>query len=225
MISFLRNGFTNESIIIIICFLFAILFSLSFHEFAHAYVANKMGDDTAKRLNRLTLNPLAHLDIVGTICFVLFGFGWAKPVPINPLNFKEYRKGLFLTSIAGIVANIFLAFFASGAYVLMLKLNALATTGFWGFVTTFLVILFEELIYINLGLAVFNLLPIFPLDGFNIISSLTRRGNEFQRFMMKYGSIILIAMFVTGFFDVALTFIVEKILYPFVAFWGFVGIL
>ena len=225
MINFLRNGFTNETLLVIICFLFSILISLSFHEFAHAYVANNIGDDTAKRLGRLTLNPLAHLDLLGTISFVLFGFGWAKPVPINPLNFKEYRKGLFLTSIAGIVANVFLAFFASGAYVLMLKLNALASTEFLAFVTTFLVIFFEEMIYINLGLAVFNLLPIFPLDGFNIISSLTRSGNGFQKFMMKYGSIILLVMFLTGFFDIALTFIVEKIMYPFVAFWGFVGIL
>ena len=225
MISFLRNGFTNETLLIIVCFLFSILISLSFHEYAHAYVANKMGDDTAKHLNRLTLNPLAHLDIIGTISFVLFGFGWAKPVPINPLNFKNYRKGLFLTSIAGIVTNIFLAFFASGGYVLMLKLSAFANTEFFSFVTTFLIIFFEELIYINLGLAVFNLIPIFPLDGYNIIASFTRHGNGFQRFMMKYGSIILLVLFLTGFFDVALTYIVEKILNPFVAFWGFVGIL
>ena len=225
MISFLRNGFTNETLLIIVCFLFSILISLSFHEYAHAYVANKMGDDTAKHLNRLTLNPLAHLDIIGTISFVLFGFGWAKPVPINPLNFKNYRKGLFLTSIAGIVTNIFLAFFASGGYVLMLKLSAFANTEFFSFVTTFLIIFFEELIYINLGLAVFNLIPIFPLDGYNIIASFTRHGNGFQRFMMKYGSIILLVLFLTGFFDVALTYVVEKILNPFVAFWGFVGIL
>ena len=225
MISFLRNGFTNETVLVIVCFLFSILISLSFHEYAHAYVANKMGDDTAKHLNRLTLNPLAHLDIIGTISFVLFGFGWAKPVPINPLNFKDYRKGLFLTSIAGIVTNIFLAFFASGGYVLMLKLSGYASTEFFSFVTTFLIIFFEELIYINLGLAVFNLIPIFPLDGYNIIASLTRHGNGFQKFMMKYGSIILLVMFLTGFFDVALTYVVDKILNPFVAFWGFVGIL
>ena len=225
MISILQNGFTNETIIVIVCLFLAILVSISSHEFAHGYVAYHMGDDTAKRLGRLTFNPLAHLDLFGTISFVLFGFGWAKPVPINPLNFKEYRKGLFLTSIAGIVTNIFLAFFASGAYVLMLKLNEVVSIEFWNFVTTFLVIFFEELAVINLGLAIFNLLPIYPLDGYNIIFSLTKNGNKFQRFMMKYGSIILLLIFLTGAFNLALTFILEKILYPFIAFWGFVGIL
>ena len=171
MINFLRNGFTNETILVIVCFLFAIMASLSIHEFAHAFFANKMGDDTAKRLGRYTLNPISHLDLIGTISFVLFGFGWAKPVPINPARFKEYRKGLFLTSIAGIVANVFLAFFSCGAYILFLKLSVLATTEFTSFIFTFLIVLFEELIYINLGLAIFNLIPVYPLDGFNIIAS------------------------------------------------------
>ena len=92
MIRILQKGFTNETIFYIVAFLLAIMFSISIHEFAHAFVAQKNGDDTAKRMGRLSLNPLAHLDLFGAIAFLLFGFGWAKPVPINPLKFKSYRK-------------------------------------------------------------------------------------------------------------------------------------
>ena len=128
IISLLRNGITEQTIVSIIAFLFAVAISISVHEFAHAYVAYKNGDDTASRLGRYTINPLAHLDLFGTIAFFVFGFGWAKPVPINPVKFKEYRKGIFLTSIAGIIANIFLAFFGAGLLVLTIYIfNGVST--------------------------------------------------------------------------------------------------
>ncbi len=222
MIRILRNGFTDETIFYIVAFLLAIMISISVHEFAHAYVAYRNGDDTAKLRGRLSLNPLAHLDIFGTISFLLFGFGWARPVPINPLHFKEYRKGIFLTSIAGIVANIFLAFFSAGIYVLFFKLEAYATNQIANFAVTFLKILFSELFTINLGLAIFNLIPIYPLDGFNIIYSLSKRANKFLSFMMKYGSFILLALFITSVFDIALSYLMNLIGVPMVNFWEYV---
>ena len=196
IISLLRNGFDNQTVVIIIAFLLAVLFSISVHEFAHGYVASKMGDDTAQRLGRLTLNPLAHLDLFGTLAFFVFGFGWAKPVPINPVNFKEYRKGIFLTSIAGIVANIFLAFFGAGLYVLFSKLTTLEVNQFLNFVIDFMQIVSFYLLFINIQLAIFNLLPIAPLDGFNILYSLTKENNKVVKFLHVYGSFVLIGVLI-----------------------------
>ena len=208
IIDMLKGGINDETIMLVIAFLFAILISISVHEFAHGYVAHKLGDDTAKRLGRLTLNPVAHLDIFGTIAFLVFGFGWAKPVPINPVKFKEYRKGIFLTSVAGIVANVFLAFFSAGAYVLSLRLVAIASGQVWVFATKFLYLFFYELMYINLGLALFNFLPIAPLDGFNIIFSLTKEGNRVVEFLKRYGSYILIGLLLfMSFIEPMLTFL------------------
>lgn len=196
IIQLFKNGIDGETVIYVVAFLIAVMFSISIHEFAHGYVANKMGDDTAKRLGRLTLNPLAHLDVFGTLAFFVFGFGWAKPVPINPIKFKEYRKGIFLTSIAGIVANIFFAFFGAGLYVLTYRLSLLVSGQFLTFLTTFFKILFGQILYINLQLAIFNLIPIFPLDGFNILYSLTREGNKVIRFFQRYGNYLLIGILI-----------------------------
>lgn len=222
VIRIIRDGFTNETLFFIVAFLLAILFSISVHEFAHAYVANKMGDDTAKRLGRYSINPLAHLDLFGTISFVLFGFGWAKPVPINPTNFKQYRKGIFLTSVAGIVTNIFVAFLSAGFYVLILKLGVNSESEFVNFLITFLKYLFNELFVLNLGLAVFNLIPIYPLDGFNMVFSLTKGENKFFQFMARYGSIILLVLFITSVFDIALSYVVNLIGVPMINFWDYV---
>ena len=222
MIRILRDGFNSETLFYIAALLIAILCSISIHEFAHSYVAYKMGDDTAKKMGRYTLNPIAHLDIFGTLSFVLFGFGWAKPVPINPLKFKHYRKGIFLTSVAGIVANIFLAFFCAGFYVLVFKLSPYITTGFGNFVFTFLKIFFNLMFSLNLGLAIFNLLPIFPLDGFNIIYSLSKGRNKFLEFMQRYGSIILLVLFFTSYFDIGISYVANLIGTPFINFWDFV---
>ena len=196
IISLLRNGIDSETIISVIAFLLAVLVCVSGHEFAHAYVAKKMGDDTAQKMGRYTLNPLAHLDLFGTLAFFVFGFGWAKPVPVNPVKFKEYRKGIFLTSIAGIVANIFMAFFASGFYVLFYRLSLIETNQFISFIISFFKIIFAYLTIINLQLAIFNLIPIAPLDGFNMVYSLTKEGNRVVKFLFKYGSFILIGLLI-----------------------------
>jgi len=109
----------QEKLATIIGYILAIFIAMSFHEFAHAYIAYKQGDDTARLKGRLTLNPLAHLDLFGTIALMIFGIGWAKPVPINPLHFKQQRKGIIWVSLAGVITNIAIAIISVGGWVLV----------------------------------------------------------------------------------------------------------
>lgn len=129
--------------------------ALIIHEFSHAYVAYKLGDPTPKAMGRLTLNPFVHLDLVGTLAIFLIGFGWAKPVPINPYNFKNIRRDTALVSLAGPGANFILAII--GLFILYLIGNN------W---------FLEPFILINIVLGTFNLIPLGPLDGFKIISGI-----------------------------------------------------
>jgi Zn-dependent protease len=140
-----------------------LLYSVIFHELAHGWVAYKMGDPTAKWLGRLTLNPVKHLDPIGTLMLLFIGFGWAKPVPINMENIPsdKRRKGLILVSVAGITANIIFAFIA----LLFLRLISPEPSGIAGQVLLLLA-------HINIILAAFNLIPIPPLDGSKILMGL-----------------------------------------------------
>jgi Zn-dependent protease len=137
-----------------------LLYSVIFHELAHGWVAYKMGDPTAKRLGRLTLNPVKHLDPIGTLMLLVIGFGWAKPVPVNLENIPtdKRRKGIILVSAAGITANIIFAFVA----LLLLRLISPEPSGMAAKVLSLLA-------YINIILAAFNLIPIPPLDGSKIL--------------------------------------------------------
>ena len=153
----------------------ALVFALVLHELGHAAAALLFGDDTAKRSGRLTLNPLAHLDPLGTLLLLLVGFGWARPVPINPLRFRNYRLGLFVVSVAGILVNLVLAVLA----VLFLKALIIRFPGavlaaFQGANSPVgsLALAAYSFASLNLVLAVFNLLPIPPLDGSKILQSL-----------------------------------------------------
>ena len=150
----------------------AVLIALAVHEYSHAYVAHKLGDDTAKNLGRLTLNPLKHLDPIGAICMLIFHVGWAKPVPINARNFKDPKKGFALTALAGPVINITLAFLFALIYKIMIVslrdvpfVSESFALRFWENLLLF-VALFH---YINLGLGLFNLLPFPPFDGSRIL--------------------------------------------------------
>jgi len=134
-------------------FAIALLFAITVHEFSHAWVANYLGDPTAKKAGRVTLNPLAHLDPLGTIMLLLVRFGWGKPVPINPNNFKNPKLGSALTALAGPTSNFLLA----NLIALVYKLGSFTGTPFGDFLLL--------VIYMNLVLMVFNLLPIPPLDG------------------------------------------------------------
>ena len=201
-----------EIIAFILAYMIALMFSFCAHEFSHAFVAFKLGDPTARSLGRVSLNPLKHIDGLGFLCLILFGFGWAKPVEINPIKFRNYKKGLFLTSIAGVTINIILAFLGCGIYYICLRFLPL-TNGFNLFLLYFGMFMYT----INLSLFVFNLLPIYPLDGFNCIAALTKYDNKFVNFMRKYGTLILIIVLIFG--DILLFQLVEWIGTPLEMLW------
>lgn len=212
MLNFINDLSGTEIISAGLALILVLFISLSLHEFGHAFVAYKQGDMTPKIMGRVTLNPLAHIDPIGFVCCALFGFGWAKPVEINPIKFRNYKKGLFLTSIAGVTINIILAFLGCGIYYICLRFLPL-TNGFNLFLLYFGMFMYT----INLSLFVFNLLPIYPLDGFNCIAALTKYDNKFVNFMRKYGTLILIIVLIFG--DILLFQLVEWIGTPLEMLW------
>lgn len=161
------GGFSMEGLILLLLFIPVMLISLSLHEVAHGYAAYKCGDGTAKAFGRLTLNPLAHLDPIGAILILVVGFGWAKPVPVNPRNFRKPRRDLFIVSIAGIVVNLLLGLLG------VLLLYGSAKLSFLPENTMSLVMEFFYIFAVlNIGLAVFNLIPLPPLDGSKVVSTI-----------------------------------------------------
>ncbi len=187
-------------------FVIAILIAVSVHEWAHGFAAFKLGDPTAKYDGRLTLNPLAHLDPVGTILFILVGFGWGKPVPVDPRYFKRPIRDNAIVALAGPLSNIILACIAFiVAMVLGLQAQALAVTGALiapdnqPIIFTFVSELLGDMIQVNLILMAFNLLPIAPLDGSKIVRIFVPHGYERQyEQYMQYGPWILLALIVAG---------------------------
>lgn len=151
----------------------AVLIILSVHEYAHGYVAYRLGDNTAKNFGRLTLNPIKHLDPVGALCMIFFHIGWAKPVPVNARNFKNPKKDFAKVAIAGPLSNIIMAFFSAFLYLLIFALFRDKTFNEGDFTLKLLknTLLFISLFHtINVGLGVFNLLPIPPFDGSRILN-------------------------------------------------------
>lgn len=179
-----------------------ILLSLSLHETAHGYVAYKLGDPTAHSLGRLTLNPLRHLDPIGFLCMLLFGFGWAKPVPINTRYFKHPKRDMALTGVAGPLSNLLLAM----VFTLLLKIAdaTLMNIGYHSEITaqmaSYLMIFLFLGIQLNVGLAIFNLIPLPPLDGSRVFYALLPTKYYFK--VMKYERYIQIALMVALFFGV-----------------------
>lgn len=173
-----------------------LLYSVVLHEVAHGWVANWMGDPTAKWLGRLSLNPLKHLDPIGTLMLFLAGFGWAKPVPVNLNNIPNRRKGLILVSSAGIIANILVAFGA----LLIHRLLGLSSFGMGA-------IIVYTLAHINITLAALNLIPVPPLDGSKILMGFAPA--EIRYFLARlepYGFFIIVGLLFLG------------LLNPFIAF-------
>ena len=178
------------------------IFVLCPHEWGHAFAATKCGDGTAKAYGRLTLNPIKHLDPLGFVCCALVGFGWAKPVPINPYNFKNYRKGLFLTAIAGVLVNYLIAFVVYLLYVLFVRFALAEMLTLGAFMSYLGELIFYTLLNIysfSLAVFVFNLLPLYPLDGFRVVESCTRQINPVRRFLRNYGQMILIILIAESF--------------------------
>jgi Zn-dependent protease len=168
-----------------------LLFSVIIHEVAHGWVAYRMGDPTAKWLGRLSLNPLRHLDPIGTLMLFLAGFGWAKPVPVNFNNISDRRKGLIFVSSAGILANILFAF----AALLFLRLFSLSAMGMSA-------ILVYYVVQINITLAALNLIPIPPLDGSKILMGIVSgRTRYFLARLEPYGFFIIIGFLFLGILD------------------------
>lgn len=168
--------------------LVGIAIAISIHEFGHAYSAHLLGDDTAKYDGRMTLNPAKHVDPLGLITLFLFHIGWAKPVPVNPNNFKNYRVGNIIVSISGALGNLI------GAIICALIIK---------YVDMYAIqIIFDKAMWMNIGFGAFNLLPIPPLDGWGVISSLLPY--KYNEFIYKYenvGYAVLLISIITGIYS------------------------
>ncbi|MDE7453491.1 MAG: site-2 protease family protein [Clostridia bacterium] len=176
----------------------AVLFVFVPHEFAHAYAAYRNGDYTPKYYGRLTLNPVKHFDLMGFLLCVLAGFGWAKPVPINPVNFRKYKKGLFETAIAGVCTNYVIAFIVYPLFLVVERFIPGSSTALI-YVKGFIGLVLYRIYLISLSIIAFNLLPLFPLDGFRIVESCTSPYNRFRLFLQKYGRYILMGLIIESF--------------------------
>jgi len=185
----IRGNFSIANVIYLLLSLPVILIALSFHELAHGYVAYKMGDPTARNLGRLTLNPLKHLDPMGPLSMFVFGFGWAKPVPINTRYFKNGKRGMALTAVAGPIANLLLAFIGVILALITEKLFYLTNQNIYVEVLGYFFWIFYTL---NTYLAIFNLLPIPPFDGSRLAFIFLPDRLYFG--IMKYERIIMLVL-------------------------------
>lgn len=171
----------------------AIIIAFSFHEFAHAYTSHKFGDPTPGNQGRLTLSPLAHIDIIGFILILLAGFGWAKPVQINPRYYKNPRRDELIVSLAGPFTNLVLAFLSVLIYAAVLKLSPGNNVIIYNLLNVI-----EYIVWINILLFFFNLLPLPPLDGFAILRELIPyRQSRIVWYLERYSSVILIVILLT----------------------------
>jgi Zn-dependent protease len=196
----------------VIAYLFSavivIFLTLPIHEWAHAFAASKLGDPTPRYQGRLTLNPFAHIDYIGALCILLCGFGWAKPVGVNTRYFNNPKRDMAITAFAGPLSNIVLAFI-SLIILNIIIVSAGALSGIFVFVYNMLF----YVAYINIGLAVFNLIPIPPLDGSRLLSAFLPDRLYYK--LMQYERVlyyVILALIITGVLDVPLSYATEGIL-------------
>lgn len=184
--------FTAEGIKDLILWVPVILLSISFHECAHAWMAYRLGDSTAKDEGRLTLNPISHFNLFGFLMMVIVHFGWATPVPVNPNNFRNPSKGMLYTALAGPVSNLILAVASSFLYMVVLVIGTHMPTEselMYEILSNFLRILLYMMM-LNIGLAIFNLIPVYPLDGSRVLTYFLPV--QYNNFMVRYGQYIQI---------------------------------
>ena len=187
----IRNGLTMDLVVNMLARIFIIFCVLPFHEFAHAFVAQKFGDDTARLKGRLTLNPLAHVDPFGALMIILAGFGYAKPVPINVGRFKrgKRKQQMALVALAGPVSNVIMAFICMLVFMGIQRFSMSPYVGMPYYLTLF----FNYACSINISLAVFNLLPIPPLDGSRILNAFLPDRIYYK--IMQYERYIVLGVF------------------------------
>ena len=198
----LANGFGFDTIIMVLLRIVVVLLAISVHEMAHGFAAYKLGDNTAKYDGRLSLNPIRHIDPFGALCMLFFGFGWAKPVRVNANYFKNTKRDMALTALFGPVSNFLMAFLGMFALLYLCPL----------FKNVYVYQFFFMFVSLNIGLGVFNLIPIPPLDGSKIFLSLLPRRIYYE--IMRYeqfGFIILIIALYLGVLDPILDFLVNGI--------------
>ena len=202
----LRDGFSAQTIIALFAAVFVVFCTMPVHEYAHALVATKLGDPTPRLSGRFTLNPMAHIDWIGALMILLVGFGYAKPVSVNPRNFKNPKAGMAITAVAGPISNLLMA-----AVFILLK-NVVSLFALQNLIAFAFYYFFMFAAIINIGLAVFNLIPIPPLDGSRILQLLIPskyyfKYMRYERYIM--GAVLLLVFF--GLLDRPLSFCVSAV--------------
>lgn len=194
----------------------ATLIAITAHEFSHGLVSYWLGDPTPKKDGRLSLNPLHHLDLIGTICLLVFRFGWAKPVMVNPQYYKRPKQGMALTALAGPLMNFLLAFLFLGAYVGLYRLGQGQTEGVLGYLT----LLAQYTAIMNIGLGVFNLIPLPPLDGSKVLGAVLPQRIYFQIMRYeRYGGLLMIVLLYTGILSKPLAVVREWLISGMLSVW------
>lgn len=211
-----NGGISREGLLNVLAFVCALVFALTLHELAHGLVALWNGDPTAKYYGRLSINPLKHFDLFGLLMMLLVGFGWAKPVPVNPDNFKKRKVGAITVSVAGVLTNIVLAFLFALPLVAIGQMTVVKDSSQYYFLY-FLYFFSYCMVSLNVSFALFNLLPLFPLDGYRLLACLVNENNGFMRFLRKYSLYIMLGLIVLNYIPVISTYS------PFNLLMGWVG--